>query len=66
MMNGQFDKALPLLERSLSLRRENLPGDHVDLTHGEIVCILFGSDSVTINGSTNNDPSVNSVWFVCP
>ena len=41
MDNGQFEKALPLLERSLSIMRENLPGEHLDLANGEIVCILL-------------------------
>ena len=41
METGQFEKALPLLERSLSIMRENLPGDHLDLATGEIICILL-------------------------
>ena len=41
MKEGQFQKALPLLERSLSIRRENLPGDHLDLANGEIICVLL-------------------------
>ena len=39
--NDQFEKALPLLERSLSIMRENLPGDHLDIASGEIICILL-------------------------
>ena len=41
MKNGQLEKALPLLERSLSIRRENLPGDHLDIARGETICILL-------------------------
>ena len=41
MDNGQYEKALPLLERTLSIRRENLPGEHLDLANGEIACILL-------------------------
>ena len=41
MDNGQFEKALPLLERSLSIRREHLPGDHLDLADGKIICIIL-------------------------
>ena len=44
MLNGQFEKALPLLERSLSVMRENLPGDHLDLARGGIICILYCMD----------------------
>ena len=40
MENIQFEKALPLLERSLSINRENLPGNHLELANGEIICIL--------------------------
>ena len=36
MENGQSERALPLLERSLHIKRENLPEDHFDLAHGEI------------------------------
>ena len=39
MDNGQFEKALPQLERSLSINRRNLPGDHLDLANGEIICV---------------------------
>ena len=41
MDNGQFEKALPLLERSLSISREHLPGDHLNLAHGKIICIIL-------------------------
>ena len=41
MENGQFEKALPLLERCLSIRRDNLQGDHLDLADGEIICIAL-------------------------
>ena len=41
MDNGQFEKALPLLERSLSIKRQNLPREHLDLANGEIACILL-------------------------
>ena len=37
MENGQFEKALLLLERGLSINRENLPGEHLDLASGEII-----------------------------
>ena len=40
MQNGQCEKALPLLERCLSISREHLPGDHVDMASGEIVYIV--------------------------
>ena len=40
MVNGQCEKALPLLERCLSINREHLPGDHVDIAMGEIVYIV--------------------------
>ena len=50
MVNGQFEEALPLLERSLSVMREHLPGDHVELARGEIICILlYQSDCMTAN-----------------
>ena len=50
MDNGQFEEALPLLERSLSVMREHLPGDHVELAKGEIICILlYQSDCMTVN-----------------
>ena len=41
MENGQFEKALALLERSLSISREHLPGDHFDLADGKIICIIL-------------------------
>ena len=41
MDDGQFKRALPLLERSLSISREHLPGDHLDLAHGKIICIIL-------------------------
>ena len=41
MKDGQFKRALPLLERSLSISREHLPGDHLDLAHGKIICIIL-------------------------
>ena len=41
MENSQFEKALPLLERCLSINRENLPGNHLHLANGEIICILL-------------------------
>ena len=40
MGNGQFNRALPLLERSLSIMKENVPGGHLDLANGEIICTL--------------------------
>ena len=40
MGNGQFNRALPLLERSLSIMKENLPGEHLDLKNGEIICTV--------------------------
>ena len=50
MDNGQPEEALPLLERSLSVMREHLPGDHVDLARGEIICILlYQRDCMTVN-----------------
>ena len=50
MENGQFEEALPLLERSLSVMREHLPGDHVRLANGEIICILlYQRDCMTVN-----------------
>ena len=50
MENGQLEEALPLLERSLSITREHLPGDHVDLAKGEIICILlYQRDCMTVN-----------------
>ena len=41
MEDGQFKRALPLLERSLSIRREHLPVDHLDLADGKIICIIL-------------------------
>ena len=41
MKDGQFKRALALLERSLSIRREHLPGDHLDLADGKIICIIL-------------------------
>ena len=41
MENGQFDRALLLLKRSLSINRENLPKGHLNLAPGEIFCILL-------------------------
>ena len=50
MDNGQVEEALPLLERSLSIMREHLPGDHVDLAMGELLCILlYQRDCMTVN-----------------
>ena len=50
MENGQLEEALPLLERSLSVMREHLPGDHVHLASGEIICILlYQRDCMTVN-----------------
>ena len=50
MENGQLEEALPLLERSLSVMREHLPGDHVELAKGEMICILlYQSDCMTVN-----------------
>ena len=40
MQSGQFEKALPVLERSLSVRRQSLPEDHLDLAHGDLICII--------------------------
>ena len=40
MENGQFERALLLLERTLSIRREYLPGGHFDLANGKIHVIL--------------------------
>ena len=53
MDNGQFEKALPLLERSLSIMRENLPREHLDLAHGEIACILLCWMDFMINSRRN-------------
>ena len=53
MNNGQFEKALPLLERSLSIMRENLPGEHLNLANGEIVCILLCWMDFMINSRRN-------------
>ena len=53
MDNGQFEKALPLLERSLSIMRENLPGEHLNLAKGEIVCILLCWMDFMINSRRN-------------
>ena len=41
MDDSQFKRALPLLERSLSISREHLPGDHLDLARGKIICIIL-------------------------
>ena len=50
MENGQFEEALPLLERSLSIMRDHLPGDHVELAKGEIIRILlYQRDCMTVN-----------------
>ena len=35
MTNGEFEKAL-------SIRREHLPGDHMDLANSEIVFTILG------------------------
>ena len=35
--NGQHEKALPLLERGLSIVREHLPGNHMDVANGETI-----------------------------
>ena len=40
-VHGQFEKALPILERSLFVGRECLPGDNLELTEGETVCIIL-------------------------
>ena len=40
MGNGQFNIAFSLLERSLSAMKENLPGEHLDLANGEIICTV--------------------------
>ena len=53
MDNGQFEKALPLLERTLSIMRENLPGEHLDLANGEIACILLCWMDFMINSRRN-------------
>ena len=52
--NGQHEKALPVLERCLSIIREHLPGDHMDVAKGEtvyyageVVLIVNNSDSKT-------------------
>ena len=50
MDNGQLEEALPLLERSLSVRREHLPGDHVEMAFGEMISILlYQRDCMTVN-----------------
>ena len=41
MKDCQFKRALALLERSLSIKREHLPGDHFDLADGKIICIIL-------------------------
>ena len=35
--SGQSDEALPLMKRCLSISREHLSGNHLDLAEGEIV-----------------------------
>ena len=42
MTNGEFEKALSLLENCLSIRREHLPGDRMDLANSEIVFTILG------------------------
>jgi hypothetical protein len=41
MENGQFEKALPVLERALSIMRQHLPIHHYDLAQGEMICIVL-------------------------
>ena len=39
MKNGQSGRALPLMERSLSISREYVAGDHLHLANGEILVV---------------------------
>ena len=65
MENGQFEKALPLLEISLASMRENLPGDHLDMANGEKICILlYWRVCMTINKKGIDCRWMD--WFVCP
>jgi Tfp pilus assembly protein PilF len=38
LKNAEAERALPILERSLMIMRENLPENHLHLAHCKIIC----------------------------